>query len=252
MGKDERFRTSIGQKARITNNSWLLRRPIAHRGLHGEEVPENSALAYQLAAAHGYPIEIDLQLTKDGEVAVFHDDMLARMTGAEGLIWDRTLAELKALRLGGTDQKILTFQEVLALVKGKVPLLIEIKPQRDKGIEKKTVELLKNYRGEFAVQSFDPMIIRRIRRLAPKFFRGILATHDADDQPAIKRFALRKMPLNFWIKPDFISYNVRGLPLKRGKIKNKALLAWTVNSQETLSLGTKYADNVIFEHIDPA
>lgn len=251
MAKDERFRISLGKKARITSNSWLLKKPVAHRGLHGEDVPENSALAYQLAAAHGYPIEIDIHLTADGEIVVFHDDSLARMTGAEGDIRDQTLARLKTLRLAGTDQRILTLRETLNLVRGKVPLLIEIKPQKNKGIEKKAVEILKEYKGEFAVQSFDPMIIRRVKKLAPRFFRGILATHDATNLPFFKRFALKRMPLNFCIKPDFISYNVRGLPLREGKIKNKALLAWTVNSQETLSLGRKYADNVIFENIKP-
>ena len=166
---------------RITKDSFLLNKPIAHRGLWGNGVTENSLSAYLKAAERGYPIEIDLYLSKDGELFSFHDKTLLRMTGEKGFIYDKTAAELKKLRLKGTDETIPTFDEVLRITEGKIPLLVEIKNQPDKTVVDKTVARLKSYRGEFAVQSFNPFYIARVKKLAPEFIRGILATDDEND-----------------------------------------------------------------------
>ena len=117
---------------RIDNNSWLLTSPIAHRGLWNERIIENSLPAYQNAINHGYPIEIDIYQSADGELFSFHDKTLKRMTGADGFIFEKTSKELKELRLSNSTETIPTLKEVLSLVDGKVPLLIEFKDQPDK------------------------------------------------------------------------------------------------------------------------
>ena len=164
----------------LSNDFWLFTRPIAHRGLWGGEIIENSLTAYKAAMDNGYPIEIDLFLTRDNEIVCFHDDNLYRMTGKDSKIYHNTLATLKSLPLKGTAERIPTLQEVLSLIDGKVPLLIEIKDQPNDFIVDKTVEILKNYGGEFAVQSFNPFYINRVKRLAPDFVCGILGTHEKE------------------------------------------------------------------------
>ncbi|MBO4323636.1 MAG: glycerophosphodiester phosphodiesterase, partial [Clostridia bacterium] len=140
---------------RIADNSWIINRPIAHRGLHGGEIPENSKAAYQNAIDNGYPIEMDIQLTFDGKLVCFHDDNMARMTGVNSFVWDKTLEEIRGMRLANTEEGIMTFGEFLSFVDGRVPLMIEIKTTaRYKEVAEKTVEALKDYKGEFAVQSF--------------------------------------------------------------------------------------------------
>ena len=239
---------------RITKDSFLLNKPIAHRGLWGNGVTENSLSAYEKAADLGYPIEIDLYLSADGELFSFHDRTLERMTGEKGFIYDKTAAELKNLRLKGTNETIPTFDEVLNITEGKIPLLVEIKNQPNKSVVDKTVARLKNYRGEFAVQSFNPFYIARVKKLAPEFIRGILATDDENDlknENPVTRFVIKNMPFNGFIKPDFISYHYSGVPLPRKKTKDKAVLCWTVTSQKIYDDIKPFCDNIIFENFIP-
>lgn len=239
---------------KIKNDGFLLTKPIAHRGLWGDGVIENSVTAYKKAAEYGYPIEIDLYLSKDGILFSFHDKTLKRMTGEDGYIYDKTAEELKSLRLQDSDEHIPTFDEVLKIAENKVPLLIEIKNQPDKTVVDKTVERLKRYGGEFAIQSFNPLYINRVKKLAPEFIRGILATADEEElknEKPLTRLIIKKMLLNFMIKPDFISYDYKGLPLKKRKTKNKAVLCWTVTSQKIYDKVKEYADNIIFENFIP-
>ncbi|MCQ2399298.1 MAG: glycerophosphodiester phosphodiesterase, partial [Clostridia bacterium] len=230
----------------------LLNIPIAHRGLWGNGVPENSRTAYLNAAKSGYPIEIDLYLTKDKHLVSFHDATLKRMTGAEGNVWDYTLSELKDLRLDGSDESIPTFEEVLEIARGISPLLIELKQQPIDGMVEQVVERLSSYDGDFAVQSFDPTYILKVKKLAPHFIRGILATNkfDGENLNFFKKKIVEKMLLNFVCKPDFISYEQSGYPLKKGKTKGKALLAWTVTSKEEYDKVKPFVDNVIYEGFD--
>lgn len=235
---------------RITKDSFLLNKPIAHRGLWGGNVTENSLSAYKNAADRGYPIEIDVYLSKDGELFSFHDKTLERMTGEKGFIYDKTAAELKNLKLLGTNETIPTLNEVLEITENKIPLLLEIKNQPDKTVVDKTVKRLKNYRGEFAVQSFNPFYIARVKKLAPEFIRGILATNDENDlkpENAVTRYVIKKMPFNGFIKPDFISYRYTGVPLPKRKTKDKAVLCWTVTSQKIYDEIKPFCDNIIFE-----
>lgn len=235
---------------RINKEHWLITKPIAHRGLWGNEVPENSVVAYKHASEKGYPIEIDLYCTKDGRLVSFHDDTLKRMTGEEGFVYDKTLAELKALDIGN-GEKIPTFEEVLEIAKEKSPLLIEIKNQPCVDVVERVLEQLKNYDGEFAIQSFNPLYIKKVKKLAPDYIRGILGTHDASEEKFFTRLTLKHLLLNFIIKPDFISYNFDGMPLKKRKTKNKVVLAWTITDERQEEQAYKMADNIIYENFTP-
>ena len=237
---------------RINKDCFLFTTPIAHRGLWNDNIIENSIPAYINAVKHGFAIEIDLYLSKDGVLFSFHDINLKRMTGVDALITDKTFDEIKALNLLGSDLTVPTFDEVLSAVDGKVPLLIEIKDQPDKTCVDKTVNRLKSYKGEFALQSFNPLYIKRIKKLAPTFLRGVLGTEvKQEDKSKLVNFIISKMPLNFLIKPDFISYSFEDLPLKKSKVKNIPVITWTVTDNKTATALTPFVDNIIFEHFIP-
>ena len=237
---------------RIDFNNWLITRPIAHRGLWNEQVIENSLTAYQNAIDNGYPIEIDVYMTKDNHLVCFHDITLDRMTGEKGYIFDKTLDELNALSLNGTNEKIPTFEQVLSLCENKTPLLIELKDQPNKNLIPAVIERLKNYKGEFAIQSFNPLYINKVKKLAPEFIRGILATEShAKHKNFFIRYLLKHMNLNFLVKPDFISYSFTGLPLKKRKTKNKRVICWTIENQADYDKIKPYAQNIIFENFIP-
>ena len=237
---------------RLNSDSWLLTKPIAHRGLWGENIVENSLSAYKNAVINGYPIEIDLYSSVDGELFSFHDQSLERMTKEKGLIYEKTASKLKSIKLNGSDENIPTFDEVLSVVDGKVPLLIELKDQPNKTYVDKVIKRLKSYTGEFAIQSFNPLYIKRVKKLAPNFLRGILSTKTySKDLPFIKRKIVQNMLLNFVIKPDFISYSFEDLPLKKRKTKNIPFIAWTITSENDYQKVKPYVKNIIFEHFIP-
>ena len=233
---------------RINSSHWLVNRPIAHRGLWTEEIPENSLWAYRNAIEHGYPIEIDVQRSRDGVLFVFHDDNLKRMTEKDALLHEVSSEEIKALTLNGTEQKIPTLQEVLECVKGKVPLLIEIKNQPNNKIVDDTINLLREYKGDFAIQSFNPSYIIKTKKLAPEIIRGVLGGERVKGSK-IKTFVINKMPLNILAKPDFISYNLKMLPIKNKK--KLPLLCWTVRNNEQQARAEEVANNIIFEKFIP-
>ena len=238
-------------KSRVPADSWIINLPIAHRGLHGNGAGENTRTAYARAIEKGYPIEMDVQLTKDGELVCFHDDNVKRVTGVDKLIWDMTLEEVRALKVCGTQDGVMTFKEFLDFVDGRTPLLIEIKQQRDgkkSGIEKKVVELLDNYNGEFAVQSFDPFIMQRVRKLRPEFLRGQLGGAKPGMLAYPKYVVVRKLLLNFLSKPDFINYVIEEFPIKT----KLPVMRWTINTEERKRTAYGMGHNIVFENIDPS
>jgi len=237
----------------INSNSWLLTRPIAHRGLWGENIIENSLTAYQNAVDNNFPIEIDLYASLDGVLYSFHDKTLVRMTGEKGFIYEKTSNEINSLKLSNSNEHIPSFKEVLNLVNGKVPLLIEIKNQPRKDIVSLILSELTNYNGEFAIQSFNPLYINKVKRLAPNIMRGILATNvkeELKDEKPLTKFIVKNMALNFLCKPHFISFDYRGLPLRKRKTKNKQVICWTVTDKPTIEKIKPYAKNIIFEKFD--
>lgn len=237
---------------RLNKDYWLLNRPVAHRGLWGGEVIENSLTAYRNAAEKGYPIEIDVYVTKDGHLVSFHDQTLNRMTGADGFVYEKTLAELKELRLAGTNEQIPTFDEVLEICENKVPILIEIKDHpKDDSVVAKTIERLRSYKGEFALQSFNPLYMIKAKKLAPEFIRGILGTHNAVNKSFFIKLIIKKMLLIFLIKPDFISYDFNGIPKYAKKTKKMPVISWTIKSKEEEQTVRPFINNIIFENYSP-
>ncbi len=237
----------------IDLNSPLFTKPIAHRGLW-QGLIENSIPAYLKAVELGFPIEIDLYSSTDGVLYCFHDKTLDRMTGIKGKIFEQTSEFLDSLTLNNSDLKIPKFAELLKICENKVALLIEIKNQPDKLIVERVLDALKNYTGEYAIQSFNPLYINKVKKLAPSVLRGILTTKDyedlKDEKPLI-RSIIKNTSLNFLIKPHFISVKHTALPLKKSKIKNKAVLSWTITDQTTYDTIKPLVNNIIFEHFIP-
>lgn len=229
---------------------------FAHRGLHNDERAENSISAFRAAVEAGYGIELDVRLSRDGELVVFHDPTLKRMTGIEGKVIDYTKDELATFKLGGTEDTVPTFAEVLKIVDGKVPLLVEIKMQGDeKGIAEKLAEVIADYKGEYIVESFNPLALRTFKKLMPKIPIGILSMQYGKNEEfrgKLLYFLLENLALNFLMRPDFIAYEKNGSrnPILRyiRKTYETPLFAWTVRSpeEEDNAIGDGY-DSVIFE-----
>ncbi|MBQ8688856.1 MAG: glycerophosphodiester phosphodiesterase [Clostridia bacterium] len=213
---------------------------FAHRGLHNAERAENSMSAFAAAVEAGYGIELDIRLSLDGELVVFHDDTLERVTEEEGRVDSKTAAELAEIKLCGTNDGIPTFREVLELVGGRVPLLVEIKEDAYKyGVTEKAAEILADYDGEYIVESFNPLSITRFRQLVPGIPTGLLCTNYLREKKyrKIMYFALQNMLLNFRCRPDFIAYNHSewrnaAISLVRFFFSKTPLFCWTLRSAE--------------------
>ncbi|HSF64586.1 MAG TPA: glycerophosphodiester phosphodiesterase family protein [Paracoccaceae bacterium] len=240
----------------------FLRAPIAHRALHDRAArrPENSRAAVRAAVSAGYGIEIDLQLSRDGQAMVFHDEDLARLTGQPGALADRTAAELSAIPLLDADDGIPTLPEVLALVAGRVPLLIEIKDQTltmaptDGRLEQATARALAGYGGPVAVMSFNPHAIATMARLAPDVPRGLTTSaYDPEDWaplPPATCARLRDIPDYDATGAAFISHEWRDLPRPRvAQLRDQgaAVLCWTIRSPQDEATARRIALNVTFE-----
>lgn len=236
-------------------NSWLVEQPIAHRGLHDKVSPENSLSAFQKAIDAGYPIELDVQLIADGTVVVFHDKSLSRLTDNDGYLKFLNKEDLDLLTFKGSKEKIPTLTEVLQFVDGRVPLLIEVKNEGKVGdLEKNVLEIVKDYKGDFAICSFNPYVLEYFYKHAPNILRGQIAGFFRGEKLTFfKKFALKRMMLNKKIShPDFISYEAKRLPNRFiRKYKKLPLVAWTVRSESEYLKVVKYCDNVIFEGFEP-
>ncbi len=232
-------------KSRLTADSWILTRPIAHRGLHGDSIPENSMSAYKAAIDGNYPIEMDIQMSKDGVLFCFHDDTATRVAGVDKYLRDMTAEEISALDIGG--EGVPTFEEFLKLVNGQVPILIEIKQQKEKGVEQKTIDALKDYTGEFAIQSFDPFVMIKIKKLAPHVLRGQLGSSSTNK--GIKWWIVETLPLNFISKPDFIHYNLWDMPLKKSTSNGLPTICYTIRTEEELEKVKTLGHNFVFENV---
>ncbi len=238
------------------NMHFLKENLIAHRGMHdiNKGIPENTIEAFKQAIKHHYLIEFDLHVLKDGNVVVFHDDTLKRMTGVDKKIKDTTYEEIKDLKLLNTNHHIPLFQDVLEVIDGKSGIIIELKHDVSCGIlEKRTMEILKNYSGKFAIKSFSPLTVYWFKKHYPNIIRGQLSygfhTYRGN---FIKKYVLKNMLFNCITKPDFISYGIDSLPNKRvTKLRKKKLvLGWTIRTHEDLLKMKKYCDNYICENFD--
>lgn len=241
---------------RIAKNSWLYTKKIAHRGLHDEQSAENSMSAFAKAIEAGYAIEIDVHATKDNQVVISHDYNLKRMCGADVIIENTEFKELRKYKLGNTEEHIPLLTELLGIAEGKAPLLIELKAEKKIGrLEQEVYAVLRNYKGEFALQSFNPYSIKWFKRYKPEWIRGQLSGDYKGSQfSAVKRNILANCRLNFLTKPDFISYNIDQLPVAsvtKFREKGGVLLGWTVRDQKTADRKASEVDNIIFENFIP-
>ena len=232
---------------------------FAHRGLHSEGVPENSLAAFRLAVNSGFGIELDVHAVKDGVPVVFHDAELKRMTGADGRLADYTSEELGNMRLLGTDEKIPTFREVLELIGGKVPLIIELKQNAgETGVAEAAAELLRDYEGDFVVESFDPVTVGKFKKLMPEVQRGILSMHFTKKKThrSLKSYLAEMLVFNRIASPDFVAFchsdaSFASFKLVRG-VWDAYTVAWTVRSKEEEDAAIKNGfDCVIFENYIP-
>lgn len=229
---------------------------FAHRGLHGDGRAENSLSAFRAAMEAGFGIELDVRLSGDGELVVFHDPTLTRVCGIDARVLDFTAEELSVMSLSGTSDGIPTLKEVLALIDGAVPLLIEIKMEGDEqGVPEALAEVISDYRGEYIVESFNPLALRTFKKIMPEVPRGILSTLFTKQEKyrgKLIYFLLENMLLNFLAKPDFIAYEKNGhisSPLRLIRKKwSTPLFAWTVKSpdEEAKTVHDGF-DTVIFE-----
>ena len=232
----------------------------AHRGLHDETKPENSMAAFAAALEKGYGIEFDLHLLKDGTLAVMHDSDLQRTTGQEGTMEELTARDLTNYHLGGTDQVIPTFRQVLDLFQGEAPLIIELKTKDGNAdaLTEAAVEMLGGYQGPYCIESFDPRCIRYLKKHYPQLIRGQLS------EDSVKRDKTHSWPVrflcsyyleNFLTVPDFIAYRFEDRETVSNTICRKLWgmqgVSWTIRSPEDFKTAVQEGWLPIFEGFDP-
>lgn len=238
----------------------LLNILYAHRGLFDNktDAPENSLPAFQKAVDAGYGIELDVQLSKDGIPVVFHDASLKRMCGMEGNVWDYPLSELKQLKLADSNAEVPTLAEVLDVVDGKVPLIIEYKlyvPQTK--VCRLVNDLLRSYTGAYCIESFHPLALLWYRRHRPDVVRGQLCMEFWNEDKYRGNpffFVLSYLVTNAAARPDFIAYkhsDASNLSFRLTKRMGALSVAWTIKSQTQLEEAKKHFDLFIFDSFIP-
>lgn len=234
---------------------FLSRSLIAHRGYYNNKkgIIENSVLAFKKAIDNNYLIELDVRLTRDKKLVVFHDDNLKRVCGVNKRVKDLTYKQLLKYNLFDTTLKIPLFSDVIKLVNGRVPILIETKYHNRYGIlEKILIKELSNYKGLYAIQSFYPTSLLWFKRNAKDIPIGLLSSNFKNDSNCLKSLIGKTLILDLFFKTDFISYDVKGLPnnylsYKRDK---KKIVIWTIKNKKDYDLAKKYTDSLICENFD--
>ena len=230
--------------------AWLAGHSYAHRGQHGDTIPENSLAAFAAAADRGLGIECDVQRSGDGQPVVFHDWELDRLTRATGPLTERSAAQLGLITLTGSEQTIPTLSRMLTEVAGKVPILIEVKSRGDRRVHALCLAVrgaLEGYAGHYAVMSFDPRVSRWFEHYAPHIVRGLVVT---EENARTLTGRLRRHLALWHARPDFLAYDIRDLPSRFPAAQRKRglpLLSWTVKSPELAERAARYVDAPIAE-----
>ena len=257
------FLTAPNIRRRKVRCPEFLGRDYAHRGLHDGKngIPENSLPAFRRAVIRGYGIELDVHLTKDGHLVVFHDRSLKRMCDYDGDIDSMTLEEIRLQRLADTQQQIPTLDEVLSLVQGRVPLIIEMKSDAkwgDCALPRALHQRMQTYEGLYCVESFDPLLLRWYKKHAPGVLRGQLAFDPRvvkGDYRHVAIFAAAHLMYNFLSRPDFVAYHhqcQKNISYRMVRaIFRPLLVAWTVRSREEYEALKSQFDLQIFEAFEP-
>lgn len=229
---------------------WIGGHVFAHRGLHGHGVVENSASAARAAIAAGLGIECDIQRSADGRPMVFHDWDLQRLTGRPEATGALAENQIRALRYTGTGEDPITLPDLLELVEGQVPLLIEIKSRRGYDVERTCSlvrDALRGYRGEHGVMSFDPRVSRWFWRNSPQTVRGLVVT---EEKHKGLWGDMRRHGALWTARPEFLAYDVRDLPGRfpaAQRARGLAVATWTVRSAGQRALAALHADAPIAE-----
>ena len=231
-------------------------RHYAHRGLfdNDSEAPENSLAAFKKAVDAGYGIELDVQLSKDDKLVVFHDATLKRMCGVDGKVWDYTLEELKQLKLADSDETIPTFEEFLSVVDGKVPFILEFKLDRAQTrVCELANEVLKTYNGVYCIESFHPLALLWYRKNRPDVLRGQLCEEFFRNETykgKLLYMILPYLPFNFLTRPDFIAYNhlhAHNISRRMCKVLGALSVCYTIKSVNEYEAAKKHFELFIFD-----
>lgn len=241
------------------NFNPFMDRYYAHRGLHDNLAPENSLEAFKLAVEKQYGIEFDVQLSKDEEPVVFHDFTLERMCGIKKRVNELTFEELRSLRLNNSDEKIPHLNEVLELVNGKVPLIVELKlSSNNTKVCEIVAPILDNYNGVYCIESFNPVAVHWYRKNKPKVVRGQLSSNflkDGKKKNRILNFLLQNLMFNFIAKPNFIAFNHKYKKMLSFTINHYIYkiptVGYTIQSKEELEKSRGSFDLFIFENFIP-
>ena len=222
---------------------------FAHRGLHGAQIVENSRAAFEAAIAAGFGIELDVQASRDGDAFVLHDATLDRLTDSQGAVAQRSSAELRSIRLKESTETVPTLAEIVQLVGGRTPLLIEVKAsgRRVTGLCRSVFRALHGYTGSAGVMSFNPEVPRWFASHSPSTLRGLVVTE------AGRRFrGIVERRVALWRgRPDFLAYDIRDLPSRsaeRARARGLPILTWTCRGEADRARAAAHADQVIFEH----
>jgi glycerophosphoryl diester phosphodiesterase len=247
-----------------TSLDWLTARPIAHRGLHGaaQGLIENTPSAVSAAIAAGYGVEVDLQLSADGEAMVHHDDVLGRLTDGDGRLDQISAAELKRVSFLGSTDRMMTLGELCDLVDGRGTIMVELKSHfdGDSRLPARVAKVLAGYRGAAAPMSFDPGQVKLLRHQAPRLVCGIIAAkyhpHPYWDlMPAWMRHGMGYLLTAVTARPQFVAYGVADLPafapLFARHVLRMPLLTWTVRTEAERECAARWADQMIFEGFRP-
>ncbi len=247
-----------------TSLEWLIARPIAHRGLHdiAHGVIENTAGAVRAAIEAGYGIEVDVQISADGEAMVHHDDVLGRLTDGAGRIDRMSAADLKRVPFRDSAERMMTLPDLCDLVAGRVAMLIELKSRfdGDGALPARVAKVLAGYRGPAAPMSFDPQQLSVLRHEAPALVRGLVAAKYRphpywDLMPAWMRYSMGYLLTGLTGRPDFVAYAVADLPalapLVARRVFGLPLLTWAVRTEAERKTSARYADQMIFEGFRP-
>ena len=233
----------------------------AHRGLYDNEhgIPENSMAAFRRAVDKGYGIELDVHLTADNQLVVFHDDTLTRMCGMNKKISSFLYSDLMQLLLIGTEEGIPLFKDVLELIDGKVPLIIELKVD---GSNQNLLcplvwQLLSRYKGDYCIESFHPFVLQWFKRHEPQVVRGQLSCNFFKENPHcdIVLFLMSNLMTNFFTHPDFIAYKYLDLDnpavIYNRKLFHIMTVVWTIPGKPTYDRFKNKVDAMIFEGFEP-
>ena len=229
----------------------------AHRGLfdNDSEAPENSLLAFQKAVDCGYGMELDIQLSKDNELVIFHDATLERMCGVKGNVWDYTLEELQQMKLANSNQRIPSFQEFLQIVDGKVPFILEFKLDRPQTLVCELAnEMLKNYKGVYCIESFHPLALIWYRKHRPDVMRGQLSEEFFREEKNKGKYLLTAasyLLFNIVGRPDFIAYNhlhANNISRRLCKAMGALSVTYTIKNLEEFEHNRNNFDLFIFDN----